>query len=380
MKQMKEILTICVSAFLVSAVSAEVRLGDAGALAFGLDLGARYSSNTLLNSAEKDDMIYTALPTVNFRSDEGAMSIDAFAGVALIRYSDFDSYDSENFKSGFTAMLPDEDSGENYSLIFKGGLNQATAARAAILDVIETETFDLSANGSYYVSEYVSLRSGVFYEDRNAKTDGFTDVETTKVPFAVYYDYDETLSVGLGYRYRRSEVSGTANPADSNDHTVFIGVEDLISPLIQYQLQLGYQYRDFSDNTTFDDGGGVYSELILTWKLTAITDVVAVAGNEFSTSAANQSSETFYTKISLNHRFDPRIHTALGAKFEDTTYEQIDGTRDDDEWGVFLNVDYKILDDKWVLSSGVAYTDRRSDVATANYDVIEVSIACKLLF
>ena len=117
-----------------------------------------------------------------------------------------------------------------------------------------------------------------------------------------------------------------------------------------------------------------------TWKLTDITDVVAVAGNEFSTSAANQSSETFYTKISLNHRFDPRIHTALGAKFEDTTYEQIDGTRDDDEWGVFLNVDYKILDDKWVLSSGVAYTDRRSDVATANYDVIEVSIACKLLF
>jgi hypothetical protein len=47
---------------------------------------------------------------------------------------------------------------------------------------------------------------------------------------------------------------------------------------------------------------------------------------------------------------------------------------------VFLNVDYKILDDNWVLSSGVAYTDRRSDVATANYDVIEVSIACKLLF
>jgi hypothetical protein len=380
MKPLKKIITTCVSVVLASTVSAEIGLGDSGALAFGLDLSARYTSNTFLNSVEEEDVIYTTLPTVNFRSDEGAMSIDAFAGVALIRYSDAGRFDSENFKSGFVAVLPDENRGENYSLRFQGGFNQATAARAAALDVVETETFDLSANGNYYVSEYVSLRSGVFYEDRDAETVGFTDVETIKIPFAVYYDYDEALSFGFGYRYRMSEVADAAKSADSKDHAVFFGLEDLISPLIQYKLQLGYQYRDFSDNTTFDDVGGVYSELILSWKLTEMTDVVVESGNEFSTSAANQSSETFYTQVALNHRFDERIHTVLGAKFEDTTYQQTDGTRDDEEWGVFLNVSYKIWDDNWVLRGGVAYTDRSSNIATANYDVTEVSLGCTLLF
>ncbi|MFT6235974.1 MAG: hypothetical protein ACJAU9_001057, partial [Lentimonas sp.] len=145
MKPLKKIITTCVSVVLASTVSAEIGLGDSGALAFGLDLSARYTSNTFLNSVEEEDVIYTTLPTVNFRSDEGAMSIDAFAGVALIRYSDAGRFDSENFKSGFVALLPDENRGENYSLRFQGGFNQATAARAAALDVVETETFDLSA-------------------------------------------------------------------------------------------------------------------------------------------------------------------------------------------------------------------------------------------
>lgn len=365
---------------LVSVVSAEIKVGDSGALAFGLNLSSVYTSNAFLNSSEEDDLIFTALPTVNYRSDEGAISMDAFVGLAVVRYDDFGIYDSENLKSGFTAVLPDEKSGENYTLIMKGGYNETTVARADVLEVIETDTIELSANGTYYMSEYVSVRSGVFYEDRDANTGGFVDVETVRIPFSVYYDYDKALSVGLGYYYRDSDISGRVNPADSQDHVFFVGVEDLISPLVQYKFQGGLQFRDFDDDVNFDDDDGLFTQLILNWKLTDITNVEAEVENDFSTSAANQSSDTFLTSVTLNHQLDARIFSAIGAKYEENSYEQIGGDRSDDERAVFLNMTYKIDQDNFVVRGGVAYTNHSSNLSTANYDAVVVSLQCSLLY
>ena len=146
--------------------------------------------------------------------------------------------------------------------------------------------------GSYFVSEYVSLRGGVDYLDSESQTESFADTTTITLPVALYYKYDETLNFGAGYRYRNSDVDKVTPQADADDHAVYIGVEDLISPLVQYALELGYQYRDFNDEDNFDSGGSAYAQGLLTWFVTDMSNIVVNISNDFGTTAANQSSET----------------------------------------------------------------------------------------
>ncbi|MDQ8208209.1 outer membrane beta-barrel protein [Coraliomargarita sp. SDUM461003] len=361
-------------------LNAEVSLGDSGALALGLDTKVESTSNATLSSAETSDTIFSALPSVKFRSDAGAVSIDAFVGVELLRYDRLDNNDSENFKSGVTVVFPDEMAGENYSLVLNAGFNQNTSATSALQQVTETEDLSLSALGTYYISEYVSLRSGVTYLNSESKTAGFADLETYEVPFAVYYKYDETLNLGLGYRYRNTEVSEVTPAANSDDHAVFFAIEDLLSPLVQYEINVGYQYREFDSQSNFDDEGAAFAQAMLTWFIADRSRLLASIGNDYGTSAANQSSETFFTELTLQHEYDERLSAAIGMRYEEVDYEQAVGSRSDDELAFYVSGDYQLVEDRWLLRGRLSYADHSSDAVTAQYDVIHASIACILVF
>ena len=86
-----------------SLLSAEVNLGPAGAVAIGLDSSVRHTSNVIFNSLEQSALIYTLLPPVNYRSNQGAIGTAAFLGIALVSYPDFNSNDSGNLKFCFRA-------------------------------------------------------------------------------------------------------------------------------------------------------------------------------------------------------------------------------------------------------------------------------------
>ncbi|WPJ97363.1 outer membrane beta-barrel protein [Coraliomargarita algicola] len=359
---------------------AEIKLGDMGSVGFGLETTIRSTSNVILDETQQDDTIYSFMPKAVFRSDQGAASIEAYAGLNIIRYHNLNNNDSENIKSGITILFPDEPQGENYSLKLNAAYNQNTNANSALLSVIETENIALSATGNYFISEYVSLRSGLSYLENTSQTAGFADTSTLTWPIAMFYKYDEALSLGTGYRYRRSEVSNVTPVASSDDHAFYIGVEDLISPLLQYELQWGYQYRDFDNDQSFENLGGVYAEAILSWYATQRSIFMFNVGNEFGTSAANQSSETFSTSIQWMHKFDERLSTTLGAEYQDIAYKQIIGTRNDEDYSAFLNAEYKVLDDNMILRARLRYADHSSSLDAANYDVIEASISCFLLF
>ena len=91
---LRSINSIYLSMMLSSAyLSAEISLGDSGALALGLDTRIEATTNATLSNAETSDTIFTALPNLKYRSDAGAASIDAYAGIELLRYNRLDSND-----------------------------------------------------------------------------------------------------------------------------------------------------------------------------------------------------------------------------------------------------------------------------------------------
>ena len=363
-----------------SLLTAEVNLGPAGAVAIGLDSSVRHTSNVFLNSSEQSDIIYTLLPTVNYRSNQGAFELDAFMGIAMVHYSDFSSYNAENLKCGFNATYPREKNNENISLAFSGSYVESNEARKALLDIVNVDTLNLSLIGSYYLGDITSLRSSLLFENRNTDIDTYVDVESIELPFAFYYDYDEAMSFGLGYSFRKSEISGLILPADSNDHAFFVAFEDLISPLIQYEAKLGYRYRNFKYDTGFDDDGGIYTKLNLRYELSEVTQLSLLLSRDFKTSAANQSVETSSAKLTLNHRLDTMLSADIGFMTSTDNYEQISGMRNDDDWGVFFGFNYDLPEINCVLKGAISYLEHNSNLDSANYKLIGANFVCSFIY
>ncbi|MGB0793476.1 MAG: outer membrane beta-barrel protein, partial [Opitutales bacterium] len=363
---------------------AEYQIGDAGALAIGLDASVQSTDNVTMDSSADSDTITSILPTLNYKSDAGAMSIEAFVGQEIITYSDLSENDSEDFKSNIKLSFPDELAGENFSLVLEGGVNEFTRAvtsQAGQGRVVSTEATDLSLDARYYIDEYTTLRVGATQREQESQTTGYFDVDTLTIPVAVYFDLDDSISVGVGYRQRMSEVDSlvATEAADSDDQAFFLGLENELSSIWSYALELGYQQREF-DNAAFDDEDGLFASFELNWQLSDMSELSAELSNEFGTTLANQSSETARAAVQLNHTFDERISAALGLSFEEVNYEQLSGSREDELFSSFLTIDYQLLEGKWVLRGSVSYDDSSSSAAAANYDAVRSGISSIVIF
>ena len=170
-----------------------------------------------------------------------------------------------------------------------------------------------------------------------------------------------------------------AQAADSDDQAFFIGLENELSSIWSYALELGYQQREF-DNAAFDDEDSLFASFELNWQLSDMSQLSAKLSNEFGTTLANQSSETARAAVQLNHTFDERISAALGLSFEEVNYEQLSGSREDELFSSFLTIDYQLLEGKWVLRGSVSYDDSSSSAAAANYDAVRSGISSIVIF
>jgi len=363
---------------------AEYQIGDVGAVAFGLEASVLSTDNVTMDSSEDSDVVTSILPTLQFKSDAGAASIEAYVGQEFITYKDLSENDSEDIKSNVKITFPDELDGENFSLVFEGGYNEFTSAQSSQNGegrVVSTEDLDLNFNGRYYITEDITLRAAVEYLDKESQTTGYADLETLTVPVAVYYDFDEALSAGIGYRNRTSKVGSqvTSAKADSDDHAFFVGVENQVSEIWGYELEIGFQQRNF-DSNEFSDEDGVFASILANWQISEMTELVGQLSNEFGTTLANQSSEIASAGVQLNHTFDERISASLGLSYEEIEYSQLSGSREDERVSSFLTVDYKLLDGQWTLRGSVSYDDNDSDTASANYDALRGGLSSIFVF
>ena len=373
--------------FLVGSLSlshAEYQIGDSGAVAIGFEASVISTDNVNRDSTEDSDVITSVLPTLQYKSDAGAASIEAYVGQEFITYNDLSENDSEDLKSNVKITFPDELDGENFSLVIEGGYNEYTSARSnqgGQGGVVSTEEVDLSLKTSYYITEDITLRAAVEHLDKESLTTGFADLTTMTVPVAFYYEIDESLSAGIGYRSRSSEVGNqvTSAKADSDDDAFFVGIENQVSDIWGYELEVGVQDRSFDANGIADQDG-LFASLLVNWQISDMTELVGELSNEFGTTLANQSTEIKSVGVQLNHTFDERISASLGLSNEEIEYTQANGARDDDRFSSFLTVDYKLMDGQWTLRGSVSHDDNDSTVAPANYQALRGGLSSIFVF
>ena len=375
-------------AFLAGSLSlshAEYQIGDSGAVAIGFEASVISTDNVSWDSTEDSDVITSVLPTLQYKNDAGAASIEAYVGQEFITYNDLSENDSEDLKSNVKITFPDELDGENFSLVIEGGYNEYTSARSnedGNGNIVSTEEVDLSLNTSYYITEDITLRAAVEHLDKEILTTGYADLTTMTVPVAFYYVIDESLSAGVGYRSRSSKVGNqvTSNDKkDSDDDAFFVGIENQVSDIWGYELEVGVQDRNFDANGIADQDG-VFASLLVNWQISDMTELVGELSNEFGTTLANQSTEIKSVSVQLNHTFDERISASLGLSNEEIEYTQAVGARDDDRFSSFLTVDYKLMDGQWTLRGSVSHDDNDSTVAPANYQALSGGLSSIFVF
>ncbi|MDB2506944.1 outer membrane beta-barrel protein, partial [Opitutales bacterium] len=159
----------------------------------------------------------------------------------------------------------------------------------------------------------------------------------------------------------------------------FVGVENQVSEIWGYELEIGFQQRDFDENA-ISDQDGVFASILANWQISEMTELVGQLSNEFGTTLANQSSEIASAGVQLNHTFDERISASLGLSYEEIEYTQGNGSREDERVSSFLTVDYKLLDGQWTLRGSVSYDDNDSDAASANYDALRGGLSSIFVF
>jgi hypothetical protein len=379
---------LCASIFGVAAFfssgeslqASEITLGDYGAVAVDVESSLTHSSNIFRNSDEEDDIIFQMLPRLRYRFDQGAVRVEAHAGVNVIRFDDFDDNDAEDIKSHIMIEFPygDYDEKKRYDVRLEGGYNERTSPNDSVQDITQTNEVDLSALGRYYVSERTFLRSGVQYLDKQSQTSGYDDVQRIEVPVEFFYDYSEDLSYGIGYRYTETDVSGdsTEPEADSTDHAVYLAAVGQVASAVTAEIRIGGQERNF-DDSAYDDETQFFMESLLSWVASDLTTVELSIGNGYDTTVDDVSTETFFAEVSVQHQFSDKIRGLAGVGYEDVKYSN---DRDDDQVSVEIGSVYTLIADQLEIEGGVRYADRDSNEDRSDYDVLTAKLSISYLF
>lgn len=364
-------------------LNAAIALGDKGAVAFRLDSVFEYVSNATSSSTGDEDILGIVQPDIVYKFDAGDLNIDAFVGYQFREYDEQSEFDSQNFKSGFEISYPNLED-QSYEIKLDGGYNESTRSDPDLLTIVEKEVTSLNGSGSLLVADRYVIKGQVRYRNEEVEDTPpfiFSDVETLALPIDFFYRYSETLAFGLGYRYRTTEVEGPNPAADSVDHAYYFALEGDLTPVIDADLRIGFQDRNF-DSDQYEDNDSFFSEISVGWTISDQSKLQFTGGQEFDTSAANSSIETLYADIKLSHRFDEKLSGYALVGYEENEYSTLRGdpVREDEKVIFELSTDYVLIEDRLTLSGLFRYSDQTSDLDTAEYDRLVILLGLNLIY
>ena len=279
-------------------------------------------------------------------------------------------------------IYPQEETDRNFEVEFNAAYEETSKADDFLQSIVEKETIRLSLNGSYFFTDRYSIDGGVFYKDQNTITDGFNDIETYTLPFDFFYRYSDTLSFGIGYQYRDTTIDDATPPAaDSTDHALYLTVKGQLTPNVEAMARVGGQRRNF-DSSAFEDQDTFFLESELSWALSERSKLELTAGNEFDTSAENQSVETAYVELAYVHRFDEKLKIRASIGLEDSEFTRLEGDnfRDDEELITSIAAEYVLIEDRLTLDGLLYYADQDSNQADSDYDRTFIILGASIIY
>ncbi len=211
-----------------------------------------------------------------------------------------------------------------------------------------------------------------FYVDYDEAVDSFLNRDDNAIGFYGYLTYTEKSTFFINYDYIDVAYDDVAFDAKDNEqHFVYVGWDWASTEKTDLMIKLGYQKKDFDDNSVFTDNPDLFAfEFQAEHDFTPKTTLIAIVSHkmEESDSYVASGKTVLAAWLRLSHEFSDRLSALLDFQFENADYDQIVPIeRDDDRYFIRPAVQY-IFNDWFMAELAYSYDTRNSTEEIFEYD------------
>jgi hypothetical protein len=370
MKRDARILALAAVLFTGATAAPFVAVGDNAELFLTASVSVSVDDNIYLRSAnEVDDTILNFAPGLDLVfGRNAATSGNVYYRHEILRYTDVSQQDTDLAHAGVNALYSNGKSKFDFGLSYDEFATNETSAPGAI---VERDVTAIRALGEVGVTEKTTFGGGVRFDKTDYALGGsYRDSDIWTVPLDLYFEYSPKMQASVGYRYRSTELSGSA--IGSDDHFLNIGARGEFTPKLVGQVRLGYVARKF-DNSGDDSSFG--ADMNVTYAASAKTSVQLGFTNDFGSSALGESTKTTSFSAGLNSQLDEQWSWNANLAFRAIDYP----TRADDFFQGSVGVAYTY--NAFVNFTGsITHRSNSSDVATMEFDNNVFSLAANIRY
>lgn len=357
---------------------------------FNGGVSGQFRSNVFNNPTAEDDYVLILSPGVEVNVGRNSnANIKITFREDILRYNKFTSQNTNlsnlhvngvynsgplTSKAGFSFVQTQQNSA---SLL---GIPGAATSR----DLIKRDLYNAFIAADYDVSPKTAIDgairwSHVDYTNNDSFGNRYANTNAISVPVNFFYRYSPKLDVGLGYRFRYTDVSSTGVRAghDYQDHFVSLAVRGEIAPKLTSRLNAGVQVRDDNapgasrDTTTFS--------MLSEFQYAVTPKVALVAGftRDFGISGDGRSTEDVGGHGRVTYAFSDFVSASAHFGFERSEYQGQPRTDDTIRTGV--GVTYT-PNNYIALSAVYNFINNASNVNGASFSGHTVDISASLRY
>jgi hypothetical protein len=300
------------------------------------------------SNSRVDDTIYKLSPGVDYVFGRNSQTTgNIYYRHDILRYTDRDAQNTDLANFGLNSLYSNGKTKFDFGASFSEMAQNDPFVPGFI---VERDVTRFRGLGEIGLSQKTSIGFGLRYENYDYQQTFFRDSHAWTAPLDLYFEYSPKLQISAGYRYRSTNVSGSA--ADSRDHFFNIGARGEFTPKLVGQVRVGYTTRDYPGSNRDDSRLG--ADANLTYTFSEKTSVFIGVNNDFGTSPYGDSTEDFAVNVGVSSRMDEQWSWNAQFAFRSTDYP----LRSDDYYQASLGAAFRYSEN---VSFSANYTHRRNN-------------------
>jgi len=271
--------------------------------------------NIYLGSSAKSDTIYSFTPGLDLVFGKGSATTgDIYFNEEIRRFSSHTKQDTELASMGAKANYSNGLTKANFNASYAEiAQNQVGATLSS--DIARRNVTNLGANTEFSVSQKTKFSVGLTYVKTDYVPTAFTSSDIVSVPLDLYYEANPKLDWSLGYGYRSSKLSGSAD--DNQDNFFNLGARGEFTPKLSGQVRVGLTQRSFDragNQTLFGMQGN------LTYQFSEKTSFQLNASNDFANAGTGDSTKNFSLGANASSKLTEEWSVNAGLNWRSIEY------------------------------------------------------------
>lgn len=221
----------------------------------------------------------------------------------------------------------------------------------------------LELTADWEISERLRVKGNYnnFYLEYDEDIDAWLNRRDNAFGLYGYVNFTEKSAFFLNYDYVDVAYEDEYDTKDNEQHFIYLGWDWASTEKTDLLLKLGYQKKDYDDNSIFTDDPDEFAfELQGEHDFTEKTKLITIISRkmEETDSSVAYGKTVLALWVHLAHEFTQRLSGLIDVRFENADYDQIIPTeRDDDR--LFIRPAVQYIFNDWFMAEGAYSYDKR---------------------